>query len=148
MKLWLDLEQTIISVWDDPVICNKEKVMKFVKNHSPTEVNIFSFAVWDDKDRYHFNENMKSWLEDVFEFRINRVPTVDEMVRKIHTQKGTVFTRSEFTAIWRKEKAFIDWIVETEGAGEFILIDDAVDNITMTRHRSNKTIHILNVDWL
>lgn len=148
MKLWLDLEQTIISIWDDPVVCNVEKIKEFVANHQPTEINIFSFACWNNKDRDHFNLTMREWLNREFNFTLNRIHTCEEVMDRIFWSKGTVFTLSEFTAIWGKEKAFNDWIVETEEEGEFVLIDDVVANVTIHRPTRGQIIRTLNVDRL
>lgn len=148
MKLWLDLEQTIISIWHDPEIVNQEKVVRFCKDNRIEWVNIFSFAIWNEKDRTHFNTHMRGWLEREFGFKIGIVHTCEELMREIFWKHGTVFELGEFTSIWGKEKAFNDYIRLTQKSGHFVLIDDMVDDTVMYRIREDQQIRTINVDRL
>lgn len=144
--IWLDLEQTIITCWNDPLICNQVKVSRYVREQQPDFVNIFSFAVYNDDDRRQFDETMREWLSRAFDFKINHVATVEEMKRVSMGSRGVDFSIHEYISIWGKERAFIDWVRNVSRPGEFILVDDVVDDITLTRDRQNQIIRTVNVD--
>jgi hypothetical protein len=148
-KVFFDLEQTLIPIWDDPVPCNKEKVSKFLKDNDFFFVDIFSFAVWDDKDRQHFNTTMRSWIEREFKLRVDAVWTVDEIRRIVLKQMCAHFDHSEFLSLWGKKRAFEEFCEATMPDGTHtILVDDSVPNKVIFNKDRNLTIEFVNVDTL
>jgi hypothetical protein len=146
--VWLDLEQTVISIWHDPVLINVEKIKAWLDNRDIKTINIFSFAVWNQADRDQFNAGMRDMIEQALGRRIDTVPTCEEIKRAVFDSKGTVFDLSEFISIWQKEKAFHDYIRLTQGPGEFILIDDTVEDVLIFRDHTHQKICTFNVDRL
>lgn len=145
LKVFLDLEDTIISNWFSPELKNFHAVKTFLKEHQITNVWIFSFAIWDARDADIFDRKMKSWLEREYEIEIDGVVTVDEMEKTILWKQGMEFTTSEFLSVWGKQRAFHDYITLTQPEGEFLLIDDMVQSSTTTILKSKQTIDFLNV---
>lgn len=145
LKVFLDLEDTIITDWFNSELKNFHAVKTFLKEHQITNVWIFSFAIWDARDADIFDRKMKSWLEREYEIEIDGVVTVDEMEKTILWKQGMEFTTSEFLSVWGKQRAFHDYITLTQPEGEFLLIDDMVQSSTTTIPKSKQTIDFLNV---
>ena len=66
--IWLDLEETIISSWADFLsfsyncIINEKKIRKFLRDNNIKEVNVFSFAIWNDKDKEVFVKDIRKCI--------------------------------------------------------------------------------------
>jgi hypothetical protein len=147
MEIWLDLEQTIISTWEDPVACNIEKVSAFLEELNPQFVNIFSFAVWNSRDQRIFHERLKPWLSNLLGVQINSCPCLDDIRREAFS--GTVLDNTEMTSMFGKAGVFDRFIRATRGSGVFILVDDVVDDSVTVRRLPNgctQRIHLVNVD--
>lgn len=128
MKFFFDLEETLITEFDNPVIINREKVKNL---WVPPKVGIFSFAIWNETDRIQFTNFMKPMLEDVFEFVITEVPTMDEITKLIKTKWIAIQDRDDVFDFFDKERAFIEYCRLMYPNDNCILIDDRVDNITL-----------------
>lgn len=128
--LWFDLEATMIESWDKPFIINQEKIFNFLREFPCDEIGIFSFAIWDDKDREHFNKHFKVVLEELFGIRIVHIPTKQELFQAIKKANGKQFDFQDFFDFWGKENGFSDWIRATQ-TGTHILIDDMVEDCEM-----------------
>lgn len=125
--LWFDLEETLIESWDKPFVINQEKIFNFLKEFPCDEIGIFSFAIWDDKDREFFNFQMKMNIEETFGIKISRVSTKQELFQAIKNNHRCQFSFEDFHDFWDKEKCFVDWIRKTN-FGTHILIDDMVED--------------------
>ena len=128
--LWFDLEQTLIESWDKPIIINQEKIVNFFKEFPCDEIGIFSFAIWDDKDREVFEFQIKPRIEETFGIKISHVPTKQELFHAIKKNHKCQFSFEDFHDFWDKEKGFVDWIRATN-SGTHILIDDMVEDCEM-----------------
>lgn len=128
-KFFFDLEQTLISIWGDPVISNRQWVTELIAAEGVKDISIFSFACWHDKDRDHFNSTMKEWLEDVFGFQIVSVPTVEDIARVVRKVNCCDFHIHDIISLWGKQRSFEDFVLfSRERDTEFVLVDDAVPN--------------------
>ena len=128
--LWFDLEATIIDSWDNPFIINEAKIFDVLKDFPHDEIGIFSFAIWDDKDREIFNSQIKPRIEETFGIKIAHVPTKQEMFQAIKKNHKCQFSFEDFFDFWGKENGFSDWIRATN-TGTHILIDDMVEDCGM-----------------
>ena len=128
--LWFDLEATLIESWGEPFIINQEKIFNFLKEFPCDEIGIFSFAIWDDKDRWFFSTHLKPHIEAIFGIGIARVPTKQELFQAIKKNHKCKFSFEDFHDFWDKEKGFVDWIRVTN-SGTHILIDDMVEDCEM-----------------
>ncbi|MEM4258073.1 MAG: hypothetical protein QXL17_02840 [Candidatus Thermoplasmatota archaeon] len=52
---------------------------------------------------------------------------------------------TEFTTIWGKQRAFIDWALLTQ-EDHVVLIDDVVQNLTVMDHDRPLRIDLINVN--
>lgn len=144
MKIFLDLEDTIIHTWNDPVLCNFTQVKDFLTDNNITKVSIFSFAIWDDKDKKVFETQLKPFLESALNVEIIEWPSVDEMIDIILTHFCIKFDRHEFITVWGKSRAFFDFCKATQ-IEDCLLIDDVVTDETLTININNRKFSTKNV---
>jgi len=77
MNIFLDLENTIIDSWDNPVFL--EEKIKFIKkklnnfNSKEKTLILFSFAVDDKHSLNIFNERLKHKIEDLFSLQFSKI---------------------------------------------------------------------------
>lgn len=148
--VWLDLEGTVIATWDDPELGNIQKVRQWLKNEGAKAVGIFSFAIDDDKDKTYFKNSFTlKALEQALGVMITRIVTVEE-VRHAIMLKNKVKLEGlwEVKQLWSKERGFIDFCFQHFKDCECVLLDDLVNDMTMTFERKNLTIRTVNVDDL
>jgi hypothetical protein len=156
-KVFLDLEDTVITNWRDQYYTNVQKVRTWLIENEIKEVGIFSFAIYDDADKTIFEKQLKVGLTDVFGIRITTWPSVLEMmdIDTRHTGDywrnessiGTAVT--EFINLRGKTQAFINFANEQfPDAKSIALLDDVVKNTIITYPDEQRTIHLVNVDKL
>lgn len=146
---FFDLEQTMITEWSDPVLCNFDKIQRFIERCEIKEIDIFSFAIWNERDQQHFNKTMKSWLEQQFQVQIVNVWTLDFVRQQITNKTSIRLDTTEFISLWGKRRAFEDFCdIMLEHGSRATLIDDVVPNVTVRNHDKNQTISLINVDRL
>lgn len=148
MRVWLDLEQTIIAIWQEPELCNVPQIRSFLQRQNVKSVNIFSFAVWNDADREVFNRTMRDGIAQALGVKINLVPTLAEVMKTIFHKSGNLFEPHEFCSVWGKTKAFHDYIYLSGQKGSHTLIDDMVQNMTIQYEDENYCMRFVNVDTL
>ena len=153
MNVWLDLEGTIITSWEDfllnPLcVINIKKVTNWLKFNGITEINIFSAAIYDAKDKSTFETEMKDILERLLNVKIIKYPSIEELM---------ILTRSfdqyrydsvhEFIYHNGKFISFLKLCVENYNTQYHVLIDDCVDNWIMEKsnHTRIETININNL---
>lgn len=142
MKLFLDLEGTIINDWFEPFSINTNIIRNFISDIF-SDLNIFSFAINDKKDLEDFNLFLKSDIMERFERDIDLVPTVEDVKNIIFKNSNTVFDIDEVKQIFGKERGFIEFCRNRTDDDGFILIDDVVENLCL--EMSDKKIIIVNV---
>ena len=125
--LWLDIEGTIIKSWEEPFIINQEKIQNLICEFLPDEIGVFSFAIWNDKDREFFKDQIGPHLEKIFGIQITHIPTKQEVFQAIKKANKKQFDFDDFCDFWGKENGFSDWIRATN-SGTHILIDDLVED--------------------
>jgi hypothetical protein len=134
MKLFLDLEETLIEVWQSNghvnfLIDNIEKINKFIHDNGVSEIGIFSFAIWDDEDRENFITKLSPQLKEFgIEVSDSDVVPVENVAKTILKNMRINLDSSEVINLWGKDRAFIDWCRFEENGDHFVLIDDAVEN--------------------
>lgn len=135
LKVFLDLEDTIIRSWGEPDLMNAQKIRVWLDKHDVSELHIFSFAIWDHHDQVHFEKTMKMPLERVCGRDILSWMSVHEMQRA-----STDFTRlrwldqRDFMQIRGKHGAFFDVCKATQKDAHCVLLDDAVPRETLLCH--------------
>lgn len=139
-KIFLDLEETIITSFGEGLLCNLSTVKSFVdrfasKNwdnniNGTPEVSIFSFAIWNSKDRDDFELNIKENIERSLGVRVLDVPTVDDMVKSVKKHTKSHFSVHEIISVWGKHRTFFDWCKFEEDTN-CVLLDDVVPNLLL-----------------
>ncbi len=139
--IFLDLEDTVIepitTSWSRLVAKNVIQVKNWINDLNPSEINIFSFAIHDDREVMNFSRSgARAFVEDFLSIRINRIIAVEQMIDAFVVGKrltpGTVdFT--DFVYMVGKQHAFPTFIRQTatESDHQFVLLDDTVFNETI-----------------
>lgn len=150
MKIFLDLEETIIESWSNPLLMNVGKIGNFVHTSGVQEVGIFSFAIWNEQDKIDFEErHIKQAIEMALGVPINEILTVPDIANEVFWKTGVRMDISEFITIWGKQRAFIDWALITQrNENRVVLIDDVVRNIDVIDRDRNLLIELINVEKL
>ena len=129
---FFDLEQTLMESWECPVPMNKQLVDEWKENFSISEIFIFSFAIWDEKDKETFNSQMKWRLEKFFGFTIVDVVTKDEVFQTIKNHRKIAMDEHDFTDFFNKENSFLEWARIKFEDDKIFLFDDMVSNMSVT----------------
>lgn len=148
--IWfLDLEETIITDFTNPVIMNLDVVKNHFKKIGVTQVHIFSAAIWDDREKKIFNQpNFKPWLERMFEVEIITAPSMQDVMDELLWKTGTDWDLVDFIAVWGKARAFQDWCRMCYSNVNCFLIDDSVKNEIILNRDSGKFIELIHIDHL
>jgi len=54
MEVWLDLEDTIITNWNEALLTNNGKIKKWLDERDVKELRIWSFAIQNNNDKERF----------------------------------------------------------------------------------------------
>jgi hypothetical protein len=146
MKVFLDLEDTVIDNWHSGTPVNIPEVKFFLKLSDVSEVSLFSFAVWDEGDRFDFQKRLQPMLERELDVRFTQLLTCHDMMRsdKFFTQIHFEDLR-EFIAMRGKNDAFVNWCLANEQGEHSVLVDDIVPNRVMVDFDSKTKIETINV---
>lgn len=168
--IFLDLEETLIESWSDrTLLVNKiAAIDQFVKRTlidsrqtvgrrfanpplSMPRFGLMSWAVWNDKDKKDFQDEIQLWLEEQMKIVFNQelILSMDDWITLVRRNTVMNLSRQDLFDISSKETVLFWLRNATEGFpdGEITLIDDVVDHNTVITSDSRK-ITILNVDKL
>ncbi len=148
--VYLDLEETVINNWHDGlIIYSCKKVSKWLdKNLSPKidDLNIFSFAIYNDEDKETFHKILEPMLTVEMGYFFDKVLTVDEIKKIVErNEKFSYEDRLEFVQLNGKQWSFIKYCRAVHKNCECYLIDDMVENMTVKYDDIGLTIHLINV---
>lgn len=144
---YFDLEETLITSWVDTLLCNKEKVEAFIKQHNVKEVHIFSAAIWDDYDKNIFEKNLKGWLEGVYNISIVSWPSMKDVWAKTNWKTVKFDNVSEFIMIIGKKRMFEDWCkLMHHRDSHCILLDDSFEEESLINKVHNTIIEVVDVN--
>lgn len=144
---YFDLEETLITSWVDTLLCNKEKVEAFIKQHNVKEVHIFSAAIWDDYDKNIFEKNLKGWLEGVYNISIVSWPSMKDVWAKTNWKTVKFVNVSEFIMIIGKKRMFEDWCkLMHHRDSHCILLDDSFEEESLINKVHNTIIEVVDIN--
>ena len=159
---YLDLENTIIGTFKDGgSLRNVQKIRQILQDRGVEEVGIFSFALFNEADKYYFQNTLQAAIEDALSVKVTTVPTIIEMMVSDYEYTGTYFDprngcdMSDWITIRHKEGAFKYWILNkfvNQKASprcdivKTLLIDDVVPNMYSTYTDEQLVIEYLNID--
>lgn len=160
-KVFLDLEDTIINSWDDPTLINVDSIREWLGGREwvgghfdrprTTSVSIFSFAIWDEKDKQDFvRSGLKLAIERALLIEeIVEWLSIEEMQRIVEEWSGFRFeSRIDFMQLHGKHWAFTKVCLAREQNTTCILLDDAVPHRTTFDHERQLTIELMPVQLL
>ena len=107
--VFLDLEETIIESWHDPLLCNVDKIREILRNEETEDIHIFSFVISGNRDKEIFKERLKPFIEEVLGVRILTWPSVEEIRQEVLSFNNVVFDPLELITVWGKLRAFHDF---------------------------------------
>ena len=148
VKVWLDLEETIIDNWDSGLLINPGKIKKWLKStYNVDEISIWSFAIWDDADKEEFvSSGMKEMIEKALECRIIDFPSVEDMQRRVEEYESIRYeSRGEFMQLNQKRWSFMKYCLGYEPNTRCVLLDDAVPSWELVDWKTKTVVHLVNV---
>jgi len=153
IKVFLDLEDTIINSWLNPTLINVGVIRAWIDSMVETddaEISIFSFAIWDDKDKADFvGTGVKASIEKALNVKVVEWLSVEDMQRIIETWSGFRYVdRTDFMQLHGKHDAFIKVCLARDEKNTCVLIDDAVPHRTVIDHARDLTIDLLPLQVL
>lgn len=145
--VFVDLELTLIESWHNPILCNVQKLTNWFKANDVKDVHLFSFAVWNEKDKQDFKNDFQDFLQQAFDINFVSVPSVEDF-QKVDTKvTGLHFdSLTDFISIRGKVGAFQSWCKHHfQKDNTCFLFDDVVPNCTIEDHDNRLTLHFVNV---
>lgn len=125
--VFLDLEETVISEWADPVLVNRSRVVEWLEEEAPSSVGIFSFAIHHDQDLLIFQQEIAPMLFRALGITtFSHVPTVEDVAC---CGEQSVSLAQIFTA--GKAEGFLRYVLANFEEGEYVLLDDKVETATL-----------------
>jgi hypothetical protein len=147
-QVFLDLEQTVITNWDDGLLANTTQVREFLAAQGARQFTVFSFAVWNDQDHEDFQRRHRRVLERGLDCFCAACPTVQHFMKADTEVTGVHFdSLTDFISIRGKVGAFTNW-VKSKGISHALLVDDVVPNIDIVDRDTGNVIRFVNVDSL
>lgn len=155
--LFLDLEDTVITPvtngWWDFEVINKTTISQVIEDFKPDKIELFSFAVHDQKQKSLFEKHTKKYIQDILKIELSLVPTVDEdIIPACCKQKGLAPSCVSFMEagdFWGKDLAWWLYLQQNyshHSSLQALLLDDALK--TQKFETSNITAHCINIDEL
>lgn len=158
-KLFLDLEDTVINNWAEALLVKTHKLQQLLAANPDidrTDVTIFSFAIYNQKDKDEFERSMKPMLERTFGITCTAWPSVAEIAEADQLLTGCrwldAYTMGglyihEFIAVRGKAGAFENWVWYHGVDGErYMLLDDVVPQRVIYDRKRDIQIDLVNVD--
>lgn len=146
-KVWLDLEETIIDSWSSGLLVNTSKVRKWISDQAVTNVSIWSFAIWDEKDWNEFSSSgIKNTLERALNVEIYEYLCVDDVQKKVFEYENVHYeSRSDFMSLNGKHWSFIKYCMHHQQGHECILLDDVVPSWVLLEPKTNTIVRLVNI---
>jgi hypothetical protein len=149
LEVWLDLEGTVINNWDDGLfIQHVSKIKDYLQDVKPTFLNIWSFAIWTQKEKEEFDySGMKERIEQCFGLPIIEYPSVDEMMVlcKPYEFLFNYTCPLEFMQINGKYFSFLKHAM-SQTSKKMVLIDDCVPGSVIQYTNKNVEVETLNIE--
>lgn len=147
--VFLDLEETIIYSWSNPLLCNVHKIRTYLRKHNITEIHIFSFAIYNVVDQAEFVRDMKPAIEEALGVTVLSWPSVRDMLKADYELTGVHFDSGtevhDYITIRGKPQGFINYINSRCEYNYAVLIDDIVPNQTVIFHDPGCRVDLINV---
>lgn len=146
MNVFLDLEETVLNNWEDGLLVNIDKVSAWLDKLNVTKVHLFSFAVWNDKDKDRFNQEFKLPLEKALGVTFVDSPSVEDFMDADRQVTGVRLDHLwEYCQVRGKVDGFRSWCKLNFDGQHNVLLDDVVPNATWHNADSGLELQYVNV---
>lgn len=144
-NVFLDLEETVINNWDEGLLVNATRVREFLSEQGVKEFTVFSFAVWNDKDKADFERLHRRVLEKALDCRVVACPSVEDFMRVDTELTGVHFeSLTDFISVRGKVGAFTNWC-RFHSLNRALLVDDVVPNVDILNRDTGDLVRFVNV---
>lgn len=150
-NVFLDLEGTIIDTWgsNETLQRHVEPIKLFLQMSKVTQIQIFSFAIYNVQDQDQFIDRLKGGLEKTLGVEIIKWPNMIQMMSvDMRVRSTRLDDIHEFVLLRGKEGAFESWATRHHAGETSILIDDVVANRHLVDRDTDTTIWFTNVKTL
>ena len=153
MKVFVDLEETLIQAWTEPKLLfeNIKSIKHFCILNDVTCITIFSLAIANTRDKKIFFERILPLFDSLLDLEVD-VITMDEIRDIIVCGTCLNFKLSEWVDVFPfngKSQPFLEMIrasdVEVKENETFVLFDDIVDNMDVHLKDTNTKIQFIRV---
>lgn len=135
--VFLDLEDTVIDTFADGNLVRTDAVRRFLAQERPQRVAVFSYALWDARDKLDCERRLVPGLQEALGVRLDLTlsPTIEDLCRIVERARrmaaGSLRSQEFFDWFGRKEEGFIQFARFGPGfeRQELVLLDDAVPNL-------------------
>ena len=149
MNVFLDLEGTVITNWDEALLLNTSKVREWLKSLKVSQVHLFSFAVWDNKDKEIFINKIKPFLSKALDVNFLDCPSIEDFFAAELSVTGVNWeSLHEFITVRGKVDSFRSWCKKHFDCQHNILLDDVVPNAVWEDRDSKLKLEFVNIDSL
>lgn len=146
MICYCDLEETLITSWSDALLTNVGKIKPWFEAHGVKEIHIFSFACWNETDKYHFNAVMRAPIEAAFGVKVHDDVLTTEDIRQIVCRHLVAhFDLHDFLSLWGKRRAFVEFCDAIHKDEVCVLLDDCVPDLTYVNHTTNVRTELIKI---
>ena len=152
-RIFFDLEETVIdSFMDDERFINLAQMRNFIKDRNIKKVEIFSRALWEEKERDHFNRRIRKNFPIVLNIEVIGKPIINPELMKMITKQKRISTmsRGDFFDFFGKQDSFmlmVEYLIDYKQCKDthFVLVDDMVKTMNVEYVHRNVTVEIINV---
>lgn len=142
MKVFMDLEQTIIDNWYSKRLMNVEKLNNFYRLNNVEDISIWSFAINDAEDLGHFYCHLHETLEDVLGVHIDVTDTGDATLEVCEREQ---LEFEDLCYYLNKFRTFVAYARHHCKGQTVVLLDDDVPNTELHFKDDNLRIITINV---
>jgi len=152
-RIFFDLEDTVIdSFMNDERFINVVQMKNFIKDRNITEVEIFSRALWEKKERIHFDKRVRKNFPIVLGIEVIGNPVINpELIRMICKLKHiNTMSNGDFFDFFGKQDSFmlmVEFLIDYKNCRDthFILVDDMVKTMNIEFVHRNVTVETINI---
>jgi hypothetical protein len=139
---FLDVEETLIKGFDDPIAINHEKIAKIL--NGTREVSLFTFGLWDDAELLQKGFVIKH-IEEAHNIIIRDVWHKSRVLEAIRSSLRCKVDEWDVSPLFGKGDSFIHTCKVFFNGCECTLVDDLVENCTLHFPDRNLTINMIKV---
>lgn len=154
MILFLDLEETLIDLWEtrNTLVSNVERIREefLLTREAPPVLGLMSWAVWNDQDKSIFNDELRKPLEDSLgmTFADEFVFSMDDWARQLERCTRKKMARGDLFSLFGKQEVLFSMSRHSHlfHNQKVVLVDDAVEHrLSWFSPQNNCAVEILNI---